>query len=255
MGTNSWNVSRGLVAAGLLAALLACSAPAPAPAPSPSPSATALPAPQPSASPAAAPAGSPAAAGSPSPSARGAALRDPSKASAKAPAAYRVRFTTTRGTFVVAVTRAWAPLGADRFFNLVQAGFFEGARFFRVVPRFVVQFGLNGEPRVNEAWQSARIADDAVKQTNTRGRITFATAGPGTRTSQLFINLADNPRLDQMGFSPFGEVAGEGMQVVSAIFAGYGELPDQGRITAEGNAYLEAQFPKLDYVKKAELVR
>ena len=253
MRTNSWTVSRSLVAAGLLGGLVACSSPAPSP--SPSPTSAASPAAQPSASPAATPAGSPAAAGSASPSARGAALRDPSKATAKAPAAYRVRFTTTRGTFVVAVTRAWAPLGADRFYNLVQAGFFEGARFFRVVPRFVVQFGLNGDPRVNEAWQSARFADDPVKQTNARGRITFATAGPGTRTTQLFINLADNPRLDQMGFSPFGEVAPEGLPVVSAIYAGYGELPDQGRITTEGNSYLEAQFPKLDYVKKAELVR
>jgi peptidyl-prolyl cis-trans isomerase A (cyclophilin A) len=253
MRTNSWTVSRSLVAAGLLGGLVACSSPAPAPSPSPSPSPSPTtpvsPAAQPSASPTAAPAGSPA------PSARGAALLDPSKATAKAPAAYRVRFTTTRGTFVVAVTRAWAPLGADRFYNLVQAGFFEGARFFRVVPRFVVQFGLSGDPRVNEAWQSARIADDPVKQTNARGRITFATAGPGTRTTQLFINLADNPRLDQMGFSPFGEVAAEGMSVVSAIYAGYGELPDQGRITTEGNSYLEAQFPKLDYVKKAEVVR
>lgn len=243
---------RGLAALVLAAALGACSAPAPAPSPSPS---AAVPAAQPTVSPAA-PAGSPSPAASPSSApAAVAALLDPSKATAKAPAAYRVRFATTRGTFVIAVTRAWAPLGADRFYNLVQAGFFDGARFFRVVPRFVVQFGLSGNARANAAWDSARIADDPVKQTNARGRITFATSGPNSRTTQLFINLADNPRLDQMGFSPFGEVAAGGMAVVQGIYAGYGELPDQGRITMEGNGYLEAQFPKLDYVKKAEIVR
>ena len=190
-----------------------------------------------------------------SPAAGGVALRDPSLATAKAPAVFRVRFTTTRGTFVVAVTRAWAPLGADRFYNLVQAGFFDGVRFFRVVPSFVVQFGLSGDPRVNEAWQPARIADDPVQQTNLRGRLTFATSGPGTRTTQLFINLKDNRGLDGMGFAPFGEVAPAGMAVVDAIYAGYGELPDQGRITSEGDVYLEAQFPRLDHVKKAEVIR
>ena len=166
-----------------------------------------------------------------------------------------MRFTTTRGAFVVAVTRAWAPLGADRFYNLVQAGFFDGARFFRVVPRFVVQFGLSGDPRVNAAWDSARIADDPVRQTNARGRVTFATAGPGTRTTQLFVSLKDNRGLDGMGFAPFGEVSAAGMAVVDGIYAGYGELPDQGRITMEGNRYLESQFPKLDYVKKAEILK
>jgi peptidyl-prolyl cis-trans isomerase A (cyclophilin A) len=255
MRTISWTASRRLLAAALVAALAACSAPAPTPSPSPSPTTAATLAPRPSASPAASPGPAASAAPSAAPAGGRAALLDPSKATAKAPASYRARFTTTRGVFVVAVTRAWAPLGADRFYNLVQAGFFDGARFFRVVPRFVVQFGLGGDPRANAAWESARIADDPVKQTNARGRITFATAGPGTRTTQLFINLADNPRLDQMGFSPFGEVSGEGMQVVSAIYPGYGELPDQGRITAEGNVYLEAQFPRLDYVKKAEIVR
>lgn len=156
---------------------------------------------------------------------------------------------------MVAVTRAWAPLGADRFYNLVQVGFFDGGRFFRVVPRFVVQFGLSGDPRVNAAWDTARIADDPVRQTNARGRLTFATAGPGTRTTQLFVNLKDNRSLDGTGFAPFGEVSGAGMAVVDAIYAGYAELPDQGRITTEGNRYLESQFPKLDYVKKAEIVR
>jgi peptidyl-prolyl cis-trans isomerase A (cyclophilin A) len=240
---------RALPAAALVAALTACTAPAPAPSPSPTPSPTpaaVAPAPTPTATPA--PAASAAAAGAP-------ALRDPKLATAKAPAAFRARFTTSRGTFVVSVTRAWAPLGADRFYNLVQAGFFDGARFFRVVPKFVVQFGLNGDPRVNAAWESARLADDPVRQTNSRGRITFATAGPGTRTTQLFVNLKDNRGLDGMGFAPFGEITAAGMAVVDGIYAGYGELPDQGRITMEGNRYLEPQFPRLDYVKKAEILK
>jgi peptidyl-prolyl cis-trans isomerase A (cyclophilin A) len=238
---------RVLPAALLVAGLAACSAPAPAPSPSPTPTPTPT---------AVAPAPSP----SPSVSAAGPvsgppALYAPSRATAKAPATFRARFTTTRGTFVVSVTRAWAPLGADRFYNLVQAGFFDGARFFRIVPKFVVQFGLNGDPRVNAAWESARLEDDPVKQTNSRGRITFATAGPGTRTTQLFVNLKDNRGLDGMGFAPFGEVSAAGMAVVDGLYAGYGELPDQGRITMEGNRYLEAQFPQLDYVRRAEIVK
>jgi peptidyl-prolyl cis-trans isomerase A (cyclophilin A) len=236
---------RALPAAAIAAALAACSAPAPAPSPSPTPSPTpaaVAPAPTPS------PAASAAAAGAP-------ALRDPRQATAKAPATFRARFTTSRGTFVVSVTRAWAPLGADRFYNLVRAGFFDGARFFRVVPKFVVQFGLNGDPQVNAAWKSARLADDPVRQTNSRGRITFATAGPGTRTTQLFVNLKDNRGLDGMGFAPFGEISAGGMPVVDGIYAGYGELPDQGRITMEGDRYLESQFPRLDYVKKAEIAK
>jgi peptidyl-prolyl cis-trans isomerase A (cyclophilin A) len=238
------NLIRVLPAAALAAALSACTGPAPAPSPSPTPTPTPTPtavAPSPTATPA--------------PAAGAPALRDPKQATAKAPARFRARFTTSRGTFVVSVTRAWAPLGADRFFNLVQAGFFDGARFFRVVPKFVVQFGLNGDPRVNDAWESARLRDDPVTQTNARGRVTFATAGPGTRTTQLFINLKDNRGLDGMGFAPFGEVAPAGMSVVDGIYAGYGELPDQGRITAEGNRYLESQFPRLDYVKKAEILK
>jgi cyclophilin family peptidyl-prolyl cis-trans isomerase len=237
--------SRGLAAVALASALVACSSPAPTPSPSPTPMPAATPSPS-------APAASPAAAASPAGSAT---LLDPGRATAKAPGTFRVRFTTTRGAFVVAVTRAWAPLGADRFYNLVQAGFFDGARFFRVVPGFVVQFGLSGDPRVNSAWESARIKDDPVTQTNARGRVTFATAGPGTRTTQLFVSLKDNRGLDGMGFAPFGEVSAAGMAVVDGIYAGYGELPDQGRITMEGNRYLESQFPKLDYVKKADILR
>ncbi len=185
---------------------------------------------------------------------RRSALLDPSKATAKAPATFKVRFETTRGTFVVAVTRAWAPLGADRFYNLVEAGFYDEAGFFRVVPGFVVQFGLNADPRANAVWRDARIPDDPVKQTNSRGRLTFATAGPGTRTTQLFISTGSNGNLDGMGFAPFGEVV-SGMSVVEAITAEYGQTPDQGRITTEGNAYLKAKFPKLDFIKKASIAR
>jgi peptidyl-prolyl cis-trans isomerase A (cyclophilin A) len=163
-----------------------------------------------------------------------------------------VRLETTRGSFVVAVTRAWAPLGADRFYNLVKARYYEEAAFFRVVPGFVVQFGLHADPRVNGVWEAARIADDPVKETNRRGRITFATAGPNTRTTQLFINTGDNQRLDQMGFAPFGEVV-SGMDVVDAIYPGYGEVPNQGQISLKGNAYLKEQFPRLDFIEKVAL--
>jgi peptidyl-prolyl cis-trans isomerase A (cyclophilin A) len=237
-----------------LAALVGCTSQAPAPSPTPTAQAALDASPSPSLvspSPAALPLASPAAIAS---AARHPALLDPSKATAKAPASFRVRFETTRGSFVVAVTRAWAPVGADRFYNLVQAGFYDDAAFFRVVPGFVVQFGLNADPRVNAAWDAARIADDRVKETNRRGRITFATAGPDTRTTQLFISTGGNERLDQMGFAPFGEVVA-GMSVVDAIHSGYGEMPDQGRITTEGNAYLRQQFPRLDFIRKVAVTR
>jgi peptidyl-prolyl cis-trans isomerase A (cyclophilin A) len=181
------------------------------------------------------------------------ALLDPSQAKLQAPATFRVRFETTRGTFVVAVTRAWAPLGADRFYNLVRAGFFDDAGFFRVVRGFVVQFGLNGDPRANLAWERARLSDDPVRESNRRGRLTFATAGPGTRTTQLFINTGDNASLDPQGFSPFGEVV-EGLNVVDTLYDGYGEEPDQGLITSKGNQYLKTRFPRLDFVKTARIL-
>jgi peptidyl-prolyl cis-trans isomerase A (cyclophilin A) len=186
------------------------------------------------------------------------AAMDPKAANEQAPETYRARFETTQGSFEVAVTRAWAPLGADRFYNLVQNGFFDGARFFRVLPRFVVQFGIPADPATAAKWRTARIADDAVTQTNARGTITFATAGANSRTTQLFINLADNGNLDRMGFAPLGSVAA-GMDVVGKLYSGYGEGaphghgPDQGRIQSEGNAYLERDFPKLDYVKTAAI--
>lgn len=181
------------------------------------------------------------------------ALLHPDTLHAKAPDVYDVKFDTTRGDFVVQVTRAWAPIGADRFYNLVKHGYFTGAAFFRVVPGFIVQFGLSADPAVNRAWRSANIKDDPVTQSNKRGTLTFATAGPNTRTTQLFINFADNSGLDRQGFAPFGLVT-SGMDVVDKIYSGYGERPDQGAITTQGAAYLEKNFPKLDTIKSATVV-
>ncbi len=179
-----------------------------------------------------------------------------------APAKYKVRFETTKGAFVLEVTREWAPNGADRFYNLVRNGYYDDVRFFRVIqsPRkFMAQFGIHGDPRVSSAWRDAKIPDDPVKQSNTRGMMSFATGGPNTRTTQVFINYDDNSRLDGMGFSPFGKVV-EGMTVVDDLYAEYGEGapggrgPDQGRLQGEGNVYLGRDFPKLDSVKAARIV-
>jgi peptidyl-prolyl cis-trans isomerase A (cyclophilin A) len=183
-----------------------------------------------------------------------AALRTPSKLTEVAPAVYNVRFDTTAGPFVVQVTRAWAPKGADRFYNLVKNGYYDSSRFFRVVPNFMVQFGINGDPKIQAAWREATITDDPVTQSNKRGFITFATRGPNSRTTQVFINFADNSRLDRQGFAPFGQVA-SGMDIVDKINAQYGERPEQGRIQEEGNAYLAKEFPKLDVIQKASIVR
>ncbi|HEY5218500.1 MAG TPA: peptidylprolyl isomerase [Gemmatimonadaceae bacterium] len=174
-------------------------------------------------------------------------------ASAVAPDSFRVAFATSRGPFTVDVTRSLSPLGADRFYQLVTSGYFTDVRFFRVVPGFVTQFGMSGDPKVNAEWSAKTILDEPVKETNARGTIVFATSGPNSRANQLFINLADNARLDGMGFSPFGRVV-DGMTVVDSIYAGYGEAPDQTQITALGNSYLTAQFPKLDYIKSATIV-
>jgi len=180
---------------------------------------------------------------------------NPASLKAKAPETYKVLFNTTHGDFTVEVHRAWAPIGADRFYNLVTSGFFTNAAFFRVVvtPRpFIVQFGLNASPAINKVWRNANIKDDPVKESNRRGTLVFATAGPNTRTTQLFINLNDNSPLDGQGFAPFGTVT-EGMDVVDKIYPGYAEAPDQGRITMEGKAYLDKNFPKLDSIKSAKV--
>jgi len=189
------------------------------------------------------------------------ALTNPSAAKDKAPNVYKVKFSTTKGDFTVEVHRDWAPEGADRFYNLVKIGYFNDVAFFRVVKGFMVQFGIHGNPDVNTAWRAARIQDDPTgKQSNTRGMVTFATAGPNTRTTQIFINYDNNARLDGMGFAPIGKVVGDGMKVVDAIEGMYGEGapqgrgPAQGRIQKEGNAYLKAEFPKLDYIKSATIV-
>ena len=186
-------------------------------------------------------------------------LMNPAQLNEKAPDVYRAKFETSRGDFVIEVKRAWAPFGADRFYNLVKNGYYDNCRFFRVISNFMVQFGISGDPQLNSVWRMARIQDDPVKQSNKRGYVTFATAGPNSRTTQVFINFSDdNSRLDESGFSPFGKVV-EGMKVVDSIYSGYGEGaprgsgPDQGRIQMEGNAYLEKSFPKLDYVKSAAI--
>jgi peptidyl-prolyl cis-trans isomerase A (cyclophilin A) len=177
----------------------------------------------------------------------------------KAPNVYKAKFETSKGDFVIEVHREWAPLGADRFYNLVQGGFYDDCRFFRVVKGFMAQFGINGDPKVQANWVGAKIQDDPVKGSNKRGFVTYAMGGPNSRTSQIFINYIDNSRLDGMGFAPFGQVV-QGMDIVDALHSGYGDGPpsgtgpNQGRIQSEGNAYLSKEFPKLDWVRKASIV-
>jgi len=186
------------------------------------------------------------------------ALLHPPAHSAPAPALYRVAFTTTRGPLVIEVHRAWAPRGADRFYFLARHGFYNGAAFFRVVPHFVVQWGLGPDPKVNRAWNNANIPDDPVLQSNTRGRVTFAMGGPNSRTTQVYINLRDNSRLDKMGFAPFGQVV-QGMDVVDQFYSGYGEGaprghgPSQRRLQNQGDAYLRKDFPKLDRILRTRV--
>jgi len=187
-------------------------------------------------------------------------LGNPAALREQAPAVYKARFDTTKGVFVLEVRRDWAPNGADRFYNLVKSGFYDNVRFFRVISGFMVQFGISGDPKVSAPWREARIPDDPVKQSNKRGYITYAMAGPNTRTSQVFINFGDNASLDNQGFSPFGRVI-SGMDVVDKLNAEYGEGaprgrgPDQSRIQMEGNTYLARDFGRLDYVKKATIER
>lgn len=194
----------------------------------------------------------PVAAQAPAASSPAAKLRNPATLKETAPAMYKVKFDTSAGVFVVQVHRDWAPIGADRFYNLVKNGYYDDVRFFRVLDGFMAQFGMHGNPSIQAAWRTQPLKDDPVKQSNKRGYITFATAGPNTRTTQAFINFGDNASLDAQGFAPFGQVV-EGMAVVDKLYSGYGRnnVPDQGRITTEGNAYLAKSYPKLDYIKKA----
>lgn len=185
-------------------------------------------------------------------------LTNPASLTAKAPEMFRAKFDTSKGVFVVEVHRDWAPIGADRFYNLVNAGFYNGDRFFRVLSGFMAQFGMNGNPEIQRVWSgpSVNLKDDPVKQSNKRGYVTFANAGPNSRSTQLFVNLVDNTFLDPeaMHFAPFGQVV-EGMDVVDMLYSGYGRqnVPDQGRIRGEGNTYLNKEYPKLDYVKTATI--
>ncbi|HSA54859.1 MAG TPA: peptidylprolyl isomerase [Gemmatimonadaceae bacterium] len=173
---------------------------------------------------------------------------------ARAPDVFRVRFETSRGSFVVEARRAWSPNGVDRFHQLVSSGFYDNNRFFRVVPGFIVQFGMHGDPEVNRSWDALTIPDDPVVQQNRRGTVTFAKPdAPNARTTHLFINYADNLSLDAMGFSPIGTVV-EGMSVVDNIFPGYEQRPQQPLIAAEGNEYLQREFPDLDFIRTARIV-
>jgi peptidyl-prolyl cis-trans isomerase A (cyclophilin A) len=186
------------------------------------------------------------------------ALMNPAALKEQAPPVYRVDFDTSKGPFVIEVHRDWAPNGADRFYNLVKSGFYDNARFFRVIEGFMVQFGVHGDPKVSAVWRDARIKDDPARISNKRSFVTFATAGPNTRTTQVFISYGDNSNLDSQGFTPFGQVV-SGMKVVDAMYSGYGEGaprglgPDQSKLQAEGNAYLASKFGNLDYIKKATI--
>lgn len=174
-------------------------------------------------------------------------------------AAFRVEFETTKGTFVVEAVPAWAPRGVERFRTLVETGFFDDARFFRVLDGFVAQFGIAGDPAVDARWSDRRIPDDEVVVGNERGTVAFAMAGPDSRTTQVFVNLGDNRGLDAMGFAPIGRVV-EGLEVLDRLFSGYGEGaprgrgPDQARIHTEGNAYLDRNYPELDGIVRARVV-
>jgi peptidyl-prolyl cis-trans isomerase A (cyclophilin A) len=182
-------------------------------------------------------------------------LRTPAQLTEKAPDTFKARFDTSAGAFVIEVHRDWSPLGADRFYNLVKNGFYDDTRFFRVLDGFMAQIGMNGDPSIQRVWGNANFKDDPVKQSNKRSYVSFAKTGaPDSRSTQFFINFVDNNGLDGQGFSPFGQVV-TGMEVVDKLYSGYGRnnVPDQGRITAEGNAYLLKEYPKLDYVKRATI--
>jgi peptidyl-prolyl cis-trans isomerase A (cyclophilin A) len=187
------------------------------------------------------------------------ALLRPALLTAKAPATFQVKFTTTKGDFTISVTRAWAPLGADRFYNLVRHHFYDNTSFFRALKGFVVQWGISAYPPVTAAWEHAPIKDDPAVQSNLKGYVTYAMGGPNTRTTQLFINLVDNNRLDGMGFAAFGQVT-EGMDVVESLYTGYGEGapdgqgPEQDKIEKLGKPYLDKNFERLDSIKTTTLI-
>jgi peptidyl-prolyl cis-trans isomerase A (cyclophilin A) len=185
--------------------------------------------------------------------ARHPALLDPALATGTAPTSYVVRFETTAGEFDVEVVRDWAPLAADRFWNLVRIGYFDGCRFFRVVPGFVAQFGKSGDPDVNRRWWNVTIKDEPVKESNRRGYLSFAKGGADSRATQVFVNLKDNLELDAQGFSAFGRVT-KGLDVVDRLYSGYGDAPDQGQLHFKGDAYLRQDFPRLDTIKAATVV-
>lgn len=230
----------------LFTSLLLCAlASAQAPAQKAAPTKAATPATPPAATKAAPPA---------APKAVGPNLMDPSTLRARAPEEFNVRLTTNKGAILIHVTRAWAPNGADHFYNLVRAGFYNDASFFRVVPGFMVQFGISANPAASKVWSNNNIQDDPVRQSNKPGFVTYAqTSLPNSRSTQLFINYGDNGFLDSMRFAPFGQVI-EGMEVATAINAEYREQPDQGRLTAEGKAYVDKNYPRLDRIVSAVVV-
>ncbi len=172
----------------------------------------------------------------------------------KAPEKFRVKFETSKGDIIIECVRVWAPIGTDHFYTAVTEGFYDECRFFRIVPGFIAQVGINGDPKVQAKWREKVIKDDPVFVSNTRGTLTYATAGPNTRTTQLFINFGNNAFLDNQGFAPFGKVV-QGMDVVEKLNTEYGEKPKQPYIQQLGNRYLKESFPRLDYIKKATILK
>lgn len=182
-------------------------------------------------------------------------LKNPASLTERAPATFMANFEISKGTIVIEVHRDWAPNGADRFYNLVKNGFYDGCRFFRVLDGFMAQVGINGDPAIQKIWGRANFQDDPVTQSNKRGFVTFAKTGaPNSRSTQFFVNFIDNTGLDAQGFAPFGQIT-SGMEIVDSLYSGYGRtnVPDQGRITSEGNAYLNRDYPRLDYIKSAAI--
>lgn len=236
----NYTIKAGVLASACLAFALASAAQTPSPAPAKKPAAAAK---------------APAAKSAPFDP----ALLQPATLRLRAPAQYDVKFVTTAGDFTIQVTRAWAPNGADRFYNLVKHHYYDGAAFFRVISGFMAQFGLSAYPEVSKAWENANIKDDPHVQGNHRGFVTFATAGPNTRTTQVFINYGNNEALDKDGFTPFGVVT-DGMEVVDKLYSAYGEgAPDghgpaQDKVGNLGRPYLEKYFPKLDVIRSATVV-